>query len=51
MKENTSRINADIPKDMHIKLRVRAAETGKSIREILTDSIAAYLRGEVSHAK
>jgi hypothetical protein len=37
----TSRVNFELNRDLHTKLKVHAAKTGKSVREILTEYIAS----------
>ena len=42
-KNELSRITVDIPKINHKKLKAMAALTGRSMREIITESIEDYL--------
>lgn len=36
----TVRVNFDLPRDDHIKLKVYAAQQGKTVRQVLSDFIA-----------
>jgi esterase/lipase len=48
--KNLSRITIDIPKADHKKLKTMAALQGKSMREIVVQSIKNYLKNEKSLA-
>ena len=43
MKTNSTRISIDIPKAMHKKLKDTATFLGKSMREIIIESIEGYI--------
>ncbi|MFA6535087.1 MAG: hypothetical protein WCS92_02445 [Candidatus Babeliales bacterium] len=43
LKNDTSRMTIDIPKASHKQLKTLSAVLGKSIREIVTESIEDYL--------
>ena len=39
-KTATVRVNFDLDRDLHMKLKIHAARHGKSVREVLTDIVA-----------
>lgn len=41
--EEKARLTAEIPKELMRRLRVRAAETDREIREIVADALDQYL--------
>ena len=42
-KNQTVRVNFDLERDMHIKLKVHAAQTGRTISEIMIELVEAQL--------
>ena len=39
-KSTTVRVNFDLPREEHIKLKVHAAKQGKTVKELLTEFVA-----------
>ena len=39
-KKEKARVNFDLDRDQHIKLKVYATKQGKSVKEVLTDFVA-----------
>jgi predicted HicB family RNase H-like nuclease len=43
-REETMRLNADVPVSLHRRVKLQAAQEGKSITEILITALETYLR-------
>jgi len=37
----TSRVNFELDRDLHVKLKIHAARVGKSVKEVLTEYVAS----------
>lgn len=42
-KEDTKRLNADIPISLHSKVKIRAVKEGRNIVDIVVDALNEYL--------
>lgn len=42
--EETQRLNADIPKSLHKRLRVQAAAEGRSQKQLIMEALKQYLK-------
>lgn len=42
-KEETTRLNADVPVSLHKKVKLQAVEEGRSITDIVIESLKEYL--------
>lgn len=42
-KEDTKRLNAEIPASLHSKIKIRAVEEGRNIVDIVVDALNEYL--------
>ena len=42
-KEETKRLNANIPISLHTKIKIRAAEEGRDMTELVIDALGEYL--------
>jgi hypothetical protein len=49
--ESKARLTAEIPKELMRRLRVRAAETDREIRDMVAEAIEAYLNSSRSPKK
>lgn len=43
--EETTRFTADLPKDLHHRFRVRAAQEDRSMKAIMVEALENYLSG------
>ena len=42
-KEDTKRLNAEIPESLHSKVKIRAVEEGRNIVDLVVDALNEYL--------
>jgi predicted DNA-binding protein len=46
MAKDIKQVSARIPRDLYVELKVRAARTGKTMNEIITESLQKWLEKE-----
>jgi len=50
MAKEIKQVSARIPRDLYVELKIRAARTGKTMNEIITESLRKWL-GEQDEAR